>query len=120
MLGQTLIEAGRLTPEFLADTLAEQAQLPRARQDAWPEMSLAGVIPRELMLGEHVVPLARDSDDTLQVAISGMPDPRVTQRIHATTGLQVSYVVARDDELARWVAASVSDDMQLHDSRPTR
>ncbi len=120
MLGQTLIEAGRLTPEFLADTLAEQAQLPRARQDAWPEMSLAGVIPRELMLGEHVVPLARDSDDTLQVAISGMPDPRVTQRIHATTGLQVAYVVARDDELARWVAASVSDDMQLHDSRPTR
>ena len=111
-LGQALIADGRLTPERLADAIAEQDELPRVVRDTGPMPSLAGTIPAELIRRHGVVPFARAGGDTLQVAVSARPDSRVTQRIRATTGMHVAYVVACDHELARWVAAAAPEDLE--------
>ena len=109
LLGQELIAEGRLTPELLADTLAEQADLPRARPDSGPVPALAVTLPPDLMRRHHVVPFAKADETTLQVAVSGMPDAAVTQRIRASTGLDVAYVVACDYEVDQWVAEAARD-----------
>ena len=112
-LGQLLIESGRLTPEILADSLAEQADLPRVHHDTGPVHGLAGAIPREIIRRHHVVPFAKSDEDTLQVAVAVLPDAAVTRRIHAVTGMHVTYIVACDYEVAQWVADAAPDDVQL-------
>ncbi len=109
-LGQALLRGGRLCPEVLADTIAEQAELPRVRRDSMPLPSVAGAIPSELMRRHQVVPYARAGGDTLQVAVATRPASSVTQRIRAVTGMHVAYVVACDHEVARWVEAAAPDD----------
>ena len=110
-LGQALLLDGRLTPELLADTIAEQADLPRVARDTGPVKSLAGAIPADFIRRHEVVPFARAAGDTLQVAVASRPDATVTQRLRAVTGMHVAYVVACDHELAAWVAAAAPEDV---------
>ena len=110
-LGQALLLDGRLTPELLADTIAEQADLPRVARDTGPVKSLAGAIPADIIRRHEVVPFARAAGDTLQVAVASRPDSTVTQRLRAVTGMHVAYVVACDHEVAAWVAAAAPEDV---------
>ena len=65
------------------------------------------------MRRHHVVPFAKSDDDTLQVAVCGLPDAAVTARIRASTGMHVAYVVACDYEVDQWVAAAAPDEMSV-------
>jgi adsorption protein B len=111
-LGAALLADGRLTPERLADAIAEQDELPRILRDTGPQLSLANAIPAEMIRRHGVVPFARSGGDTLQVAVAARPDSGVTQRLRATTGLHVAYVVACDHEVAKWVADAAPEDVE--------
>ncbi len=101
-LSKVLIEQGHVTPEVLADAVADEHKLPRARRDSQPLRQVAGRMS-QLIAAHQVVPVDVVGQDTLQVAVADVPGPEVTRKLRAISGMQVAYVVARDDDVERWV-----------------
>lgn len=102
-LGQVLVEQGRVSPEALADAVADQYQLPRAQPDLRPYSDPGLRLPSQVIRAYHVVPLALTADNTLQVAVASRPTSEGTKAIRASSGYQVAYVVACDHELDAWM-----------------
>ncbi len=114
-LGKVLIDQGHVTPEVLADAVAEQQQLPRAQRNTQPMRQVSGRMS-QLIRAHQVVPVAVSADNTLHVAVAVAPAPEVTRAIRAASGMQVAYVVACDHEVERWVA-ELSPPHLLDDSK---
>jgi len=95
-LAKVLIEQGHVTAEVLADAVAEQHQLPRARRDSQPLRQVSGRMS-QLIAAHQVVPVDVVDQNTLQVAVAEVPGPEVTRALRHISGMQVAYVVAPDD-----------------------
>ena len=109
-LGQVLLEDGLLTPQALADVVAEQAGFPRIPADSAPQLSLAKSISRNVIRDHQVVPFAMASDNTLQVAVAATPGAAAAKAIRESCAYRVTYVVACDHEVAAWAADLAQDE----------
>ncbi len=69
-LGQVLLESGLVSPDTLADAIAEQAGLPRAILTQTALLEFSGRLPRRLVMRHRVIPFAMGEGGALNLAIS--------------------------------------------------
>ncbi len=98
-LGAVLTELGYVKPEVMADILAEQLRITRAKWDtASKEPDLALLVPMELLQEGRVYPLRRQGN-TLVLAMVDPLDIYTMDAVSTATGLRVEPVVATEAEI---------------------
>jgi adsorption protein B len=98
-LGQILLQEGLITPDTLADALAEQADLPRVSLTNVVLGALADCLPRDMAVRHHVVPFSIGEDGSLNIAVSELPDGAVLQELAQAAGRKVSCFMACEHEM---------------------
>lgn len=109
-LGQILLKLDWLTPDLLADAVAEQCTLPRLAKGSERARPLSKLVPREVVRDHRVVPLRMLDEHTVEVAVATRPSSLATRAIRAASGFHVAYVVARDQDVDAWVDRIAPDD----------
>jgi len=102
-LAEALLKENRVTPEQLAEALAEQSHLPYINLDDFivsPE--LFEIIPAERAYEHGVLPYRREGD-VLHAAVSNPADLILVERLERLSGLRVELVVSS----ARAIAAAL-------------
>jgi len=102
-LAEALLKENRVTPEQLAEALAEQSQLPYINLDDFtvsPE--LFEIIPAERAYEHGVLPYRR-AGNVLHAAVSNPADLILVERLERLSGLRVELVVSS----ARAIAAAL-------------
>ncbi len=99
-LGALLVDAGVITERQLAETLAEQLNLPLAdlRNDR-PEPDAVGKIPEHVARELVAVPM-RVRDGSLEVVFAD-PTPGTLKLLRDTTGLEIIPMIAPASEVTR-------------------
>ncbi len=103
-LGELLLEDCALSPESLADAIAEQAELPRVSLGNVAVGHFADALAFEVQYTYHAVPFSTADDGTLNVAV-GRPltlDEQDVVRRGARS--KVAYFIASDAEIAAELA----------------
>lgn len=106
-LGQILLQEGMVTPDTLADALAEQADLPRVSLTNVVLGALVDCLPRDLAVRHHVVPFSIGEDGSLNIAVSELPDGEVLEELARAAGRKVACFMACDHEMSAelaWIA----------------
>jgi type IV pilus assembly protein PilB len=99
-LGNLLVDAGAISERQLAETLAEQLDLPMAdlRNDR-PEADAVAKVPEHVARELVAVPL-RVKDGSLEVAIAD-PTPGTLRLLKQATGLEIVPLIAPHSEVTR-------------------
>ncbi|AXV78967.1 MULTISPECIES: glycosyl transferase family protein [Ralstonia solanacearum species complex] len=103
-LGQILLQEGMVTPDTLADALAEQADLPRVSLTNVVLGALVDCLPRDLAVRHHVVPFSIGEDGSLNIAVSELPDGEVLEELARAAGRKVACFMACDHEMSAELA----------------
>lgn len=103
-LGQVLVEQGLVTPDTLADALAEQVDLPRVSLTNVVLGALADCLPRDLAVRHHVVPFSIGEDGSLNIAVSELPNGEVLEELARAAGRKVACFMACDHEMSAELA----------------
>lgn len=103
-LGQVLVEQGLVTPDTLADALAEQVDLPRVSLTNVVLGALADCLPRDLAVRHHVVPFSIGEDGSLNIAVSELPEGEVLEELARAAGRKVACFMACDHEMSAELA----------------
>ncbi|MDE2204301.1 MAG: glycosyl transferase family protein, partial [Burkholderiaceae bacterium] len=103
-LGQVLVQQGLVTPDTVADALAEQADLPRVSLTNVVLGALADCLPRDLAVRHHVVPFSIGEDGSLNIAVSELPDGEALQELARAAGRKVACFMACDHEMSAELA----------------
>ena len=102
-LGTILVQMGYLDEETLMRTLARQLELPVAwLRGKWVEDAVRDLLPAELALKHHVLPLSVTFQDTGKVLNLAMHNPYDLEALDAVgfqVGHEVSPVLAAASEL---------------------
>jgi adsorption protein B len=98
-LGQVLLAKSFVSVESLADTIAEQADLPRVNLSSITLDASFDAIPRDLIERHQVVPFSTGEDKSLNVAVTCLPDDATTRALCAAAGRRISYFIACDHEV---------------------
>ena len=100
-LGTLLVELGLVDEHDLAVALAEQFDLPLLDLRAeYPEAEAAELLPETLARALTAVPLGFDEDDVVGVALAD-PQPEIQQQVRAAVGRKVTFVVAAPSDIRR-------------------
>jgi type IV pilus assembly protein PilB len=104
-LGNLLVDAGAISDRQLAETLAEQLDLPLAdlRNDR-PDPEAVARIPEHVARELVAVPLHLDGD-TLQVVVAD-PTPETLRLLRETTRLEIVPLIAAHSEVTRVIEAT--------------
>ena len=103
-LGTILVQQGLVTPDTLADALAEQVDLPRVSLTNVVLGALADCLPRDLAVRHHVVPFSIGEDGSLNIAVSELPNGEVLEELARAAGRKVACFMACDHEMATELA----------------
>jgi adsorption protein B len=103
-LGALLLEKGVVGEETLADAVAEQAGLPRARLTMDAVRAFAGRVPRYLVRQYRIVPFAIGESGALNLAIAEPLEPQELEQIRAQQGDDIALFVVTETELAEALA----------------
>lgn len=103
-LGQVLLRQGLVTPDTLADALAEQADLPRVSLTNVVLGALADCLPRDLAVRHHVVPFSIGEDGSLNIAVSELPNGEALEELARAAGRKVACFMACDHEMSAELA----------------
>src|SRR5207244_12357615 len=104
-LGALLVDAGVITDRQLAETLAEQLNLPLAdlRNDS-PAADAVAKVPERVARELVAVPLRLDGDN-LEVVVAD-PTPQTLRLLRETTRLTIVPLIAAGAEAGRGIAAT--------------
>lgn len=82
-LGRIMVAKAWLDDETLAEAICFQSDLPRTKLDAAAVAAGAPLLPAELCVRWRALPIARDADNTLQLAVASPLDDNALRQIHA-------------------------------------
>ncbi|HYN55910.1 MAG TPA: ATPase, T2SS/T4P/T4SS family, partial [Motilibacterales bacterium] len=100
-MGELLAEMGLVDEREVVAALAEQLDLPMANlHETTPDPRVAALLSESLARGLGAIPLSRDPDGTILVAISN-PGPKVASELQAALGTNVRVALASEAEV-RW------------------
>ena len=98
-MGELLAEMGLVDEREVVAALAEQLDLPMANlHDTTPDPGVAALLSESLARGIGAIPLSRDPDGTILVAICN-PGPKVASALQAALGSNVRVALASEAEV---------------------
>jgi adsorption protein B len=99
-LGRVLMSMGWLNEATLAEAIAFQADLPRARLNAAQLRVHAGLLPMALCIRHNVLALGPDGDDGMRIAVSSPLAPETLDLLAGLLHARPRQVVVLESELA--------------------
>jgi bacteriophage N4 adsorption protein B len=100
-IGRVLVTRGWLDEETLAEAVAFQVDLPRARFDAARMQEEPGVaVPPETLMRLRTLPQGADANGHAVFVTASLPDDAVLTELREATGTPVSLKVVRESEIA--------------------
>jgi len=120
-LGAILLHSGAIDEDQLVVTLAEQLRLPAVRIDsARLDPDVLALVPRQLMIRHHVVPIAVEAGRLVLAMVDPLDDGTLASLAEHLT-LPVRPVLATDTEIDRAIQAiTASDHVELAASQLMR
>lgn len=100
-LGYILIRMGLLTDEQLLDVLSEQLDLPFVDVEMEFEKETRYLVPKYICRRYSVIPLSREENNVLRVAMINPMDGEAIASIENFTGLAVKPILARRKDVDR-------------------
>lgn len=98
-LGRILVSRGLLNEETLAEAIAFQEDLPRIHLDAESVRSNVGLLPADLCLREHLLPVRAGDDTPIVVAVAGPISADVREKLRSILGYEPEQRIARESEI---------------------
>ena len=98
-LGVLLRESGLVSEEILADVIAEQSELPRAKLSPESISDFAGRLPRYLVERNRVIPFADGEAGSLNLAVAEPLSPAVLAEIQAEVAEQIACFIVCEAEI---------------------
>ena len=114
-LGEILVDRGVVSSATVARLVAEQYELPFARLselDVDPEV--ARLLPHEIARSYHAVPVRRNEDGSLDVAIADPTNVFYSDELHTQLNAPLAFVVAPPDEIEALVEAVYRSETGAH------
>lgn len=99
-LGALLREAGLVSEEVLADVIAEQSGLPRAKLALQAVAGFAGRLPRYQVEHHRAIPFADGEGGSLNLAVAEPLKPEVLAEIQAEVAEPVACFIVCEGEIA--------------------
>ncbi len=99
-LGQVLLESGMVSPETLADAIAEQSGLPRATLTHAALLEFSGRLPRSLVMRHKVIPFALGEGGGLNLAVFEPLSDESKAEIEAQVTDKLAYFIVCEHEVA--------------------
>lgn len=103
-LGDLLLESDAVSPELVADALAEQAELPRVSLANVVAGRFNATLASELQQTYRAIPFSTADDGTLNVAVGSPLTEDERETVKRAAGCNVAYFVASDAEIASELA----------------
>lgn len=105
-LGELLVDLGLVNESKLIDTLAEQLAMPLANlSQVVPDPEIATLLPETLARSLNAIPMRRDEDGTIVVAVSD-PSPRTEEALRSALKSRIRTELATEVEV-KWAIDSI-------------
>lgn len=98
-LGQLLLDRGLIGEDTLADAIAAQCDLPRAKINWATLENDLGLLPRYLMIRQRIAPLGLGESGALMVALAVPPTPELDTALADYSAGAPAYYIAKDSEI---------------------
>ncbi len=106
-LGYILIKMGLITDEQLLDVLSEQLGLPIVNVEKEFSKEIRLMVPKYICRRYGVIPLAKDGNNVLRVAMMNPMDDEAIANIEGFTGCAVKPILARRKDIDHAIKAFI-------------
>lgn len=109
-LSEHLVDSGAVSDDALTELYLQRLQVPRISASTLARLPVAAVaaLPHKMAIALRAIPIARDHNNTLTVALSDPLERHVVDEIAAFTGARVVVAVATQMQIA-WCLAHYYD-----------